>query len=93
MVLVSSTIIAVSGVVTAMAQGYWMMLVFRFGLGVGLGGVVIPYDTLAEFLPNKDRSKYVHSSRLSVMKLQTHIYITFYLLKVAICCSWVTSGP
>ena len=59
MFVISATIIAVSGLVTALSQTFWMMLIFRFGLGVGLGGVVIPYDTLAEFLPNKDRSKWL----------------------------------
>ena len=58
MFLLSATIIAVSGLVTALSQTYWMMLLFRFSLGIGLGGVVIPYDTLAEFLPNKERSKF-----------------------------------
>ena len=57
MFIVSATIISVSGLLTALSQAYWMMLLFRFGVGVGLGGVVIPYDTLAEFLPNNERSK------------------------------------
>ena len=57
--LLACLIIAVSGIFTAAAQNYWTMLVLRFGVGVGLGGIVIPYDTLSEFLPSAHRGNYM----------------------------------
>lgn len=59
MFLLAATIISTSGMLTALAQSYWVMLIFRFGVGFGLGGVVIPYDTLTEFLPSSERSLYL----------------------------------
>jgi len=48
-------IISVCGVLTALSTTYWIMLIFQFGVGFGIGGVVIPFDAIAEFIPNKDR--------------------------------------
>ncbi|CAB9497354.1 Synaptic vesicle 2-related protein [Seminavis robusta] len=59
MFLTSSVIISVAGLLTALAQSYWVMVVLRMGVGVGLGGLVIPYDSLAELMPSRDRGRYL----------------------------------
>lgn len=53
--LVSTSMIAICGILTAISTGYWFMMIAQFGVGFGVGGVVIPFDALAEFIPNKDR--------------------------------------
>jgi MFS family permease len=55
--LVSASIVSVAGLLTAASQSYWMLLSFRFWVGFGLGGVVIPFDTLTEIMPAKQRGK------------------------------------
>ena len=51
----STATIAICGILTALSTNYWMMLVFQFGVGIGIGGVVIPFDAMAELFPSKDR--------------------------------------
>ena len=57
--LMAATIISLSGLLTALAPTYQVMLAFRFGVGVGLGGIVVAYDTVAEFLPNANRGTWL----------------------------------
>ncbi|CAB9497349.1 Synaptic vesicle 2-related protein [Seminavis robusta] len=51
----STTLIAVCGMLTALSTTYWIMMIFQFGVGIGVGGVVIPFDAIAEFIPNEQR--------------------------------------
>jgi MFS family permease len=60
--LLACAIIATSGLLTAAAQNYWQMLLLRFGVGFGLGGIVIVYDSMSEFLPSDHRG--THMMRL-----------------------------
>lgn len=48
-------IICISGFLTAVANDYWTLLFFRFLVGFGVGGLTVPFDTLAEFVPNSHR--------------------------------------
>lgn len=48
-------IICLSGFLTAVANNYWTLLFFRFLVGFGVGGLTVPFDTLAEFVPNSQR--------------------------------------
>jgi len=57
--LVGAIIISVSGLLSAAAQNYWTMVALRFGVGIGLGGIVIPFDTLTEFIPSADRGEHL----------------------------------
>lgn len=59
MFLTSCAIISISGMLTAASPNYWTMVVLRFGVGFGLGGIVIPYDTLSEFMPSAYRGNYM----------------------------------
>lgn len=43
--------ISIFGVATALCQSYEWLLVSRFMVGFGVGGLTIPFDTLAEFVP------------------------------------------
>lgn len=46
---------AVFSIATALAPSYWVLLAFRFCVGVGLGGVPIIFSLFAEFVPTKRR--------------------------------------
>lgn len=46
---------AIFSIATALAPTYWALLVFRFLVGVGLGGVPIIFSLFAEFVPTKRR--------------------------------------
>jgi MFS family permease len=51
----SAASISVCGMLTALSTSYVLMMIFQFGVGIGLGGVVIPFDAIAEFIPNQHR--------------------------------------
>lgn len=48
-------IICLAGFLTAVANNFWTLLAFRFLVGFGVGGLCVPFDTLAEFVPNSHR--------------------------------------
>eukprot|EP00934_Nitzschia_sp_Nitz4_P004151 Nitzschia sp. Nitz4//scaffold141_size107518//9546//13339//NITZ4_004263-RA/size107518-snap-gene-0.187-mRNA-1//-1//CDS//3329536249//4141//frame0 len=52
---VTAAVIAIFGIGTAMCKTYSWLLFSRFMVGFGIGGLVVPFDTLAEFLPSKYR--------------------------------------
>jgi len=54
---VTASMIAVAGVATALCQTYEHLLLARFWVGFGVGGLTVPFDTLGEFLPNAARGK------------------------------------
>jgi len=47
----SAAIIAVFGVLTAVAHNLTTLIIIRFLVGVGVGGLVVPFDSVAEFVP------------------------------------------
>lgn len=55
MFLTAASVIAGSGFASAASPNYWTLVFFRFGVGIGLGGIVIPYDAMAEFMPATER--------------------------------------
>mmetsp|Transcript_24391 Transcript_24391/g.44054 ORF Transcript_24391/g.44054 Transcript_24391/m.44054 type:complete len:518 (-) Transcript_24391:34-1587(-) len=57
--LLSSAIIALFGVFTAFATGYASLLGIRFMVGFGVGGLTVPFDIFAEFLPTSHRGKHL----------------------------------
>ena len=54
-----AAIIILFGVLTGFATNYYMLLVFRIVVGFGLGGATIPFDLLAEFLPQSARGRFL----------------------------------
>ena len=55
--LLSSTITAVCSIASAFAPNFPALVLLRFGVGIGVGGTVIPFDTLAELTPSRFRGK------------------------------------
>jgi MFS family permease len=53
--LLAASVIVLGGVVTAMAPNYGTAIVAVFVLGTGIGGLSVPFDILAEFLPSSGR--------------------------------------
>ena len=57
--LVSAGMIAVFGVASALATSLLHLLLLRFGLGFGIGGSTLGFDSLAETLPSSHRGKHL----------------------------------
>lgn len=53
--LLSAAIISVFGIGMALSTNYFMLATMVFFVGVGVGGLTVPFDTLAEFLPSSGR--------------------------------------
>ncbi|CAM9747263.1 unnamed protein product [Chrysoparadoxa australica] len=53
------TLIAVAGFLGALAPSYMYLLVLRALVGVGIGGLFIPFDLLAEVVPTQSRGRYL----------------------------------
>lgn len=51
--------IAIGGVLSAFAPSYYWLIMFRSCVGFGVGGVYVPFDLLAEFLPPARRGKFL----------------------------------
>jgi len=48
-------VIAVFGLLSAVANNYGTLLAIRVVVGMGIGGLTIPFDTMAEYLPQTQR--------------------------------------
>mmetsp|Transcript_3229 Transcript_3229/g.4550 ORF Transcript_3229/g.4550 Transcript_3229/m.4550 type:complete len:522 (-) Transcript_3229:56-1621(-) len=59
MTLVCGSIITFFGLISAWSPNLAVLLVFRFLVGVGVGGFTIPFDLLAEFIPTTHRAKFL----------------------------------
>jgi MFS family permease len=55
--LLSASIISTFGVLVAFVTNYWSLLASLFMVGWGVGGLTVPFDILAEFLPADARGK------------------------------------
>jgi hypothetical protein len=53
--MLASSIISFFGFATSAATNYGMLTATIFGVGVGVGGLTVPFDILAEFLPSSQR--------------------------------------
>mgnify|MGYP003867354423 CR=1 FL=1 len=53
--IIAASIIAVFGVATSMATSHKMVLGLLSIIGFGVGGLTVPFDTLAEFIPAEGR--------------------------------------
>lgn len=53
--LLAAIMIALFGVLTSTTSSYVVLLSLLSMVGVGVGGLTVPYDTLAEYLPNSYR--------------------------------------
>jgi len=55
--LLGGIIISFFGLTTALSRTFEMLLLNRFWVGFGVGGLTVPFDILAEFLPTSARGK------------------------------------
>ena len=63
--LMSAIIISVFGFATSFSHNYTVFVFLLFWIGFGVGGLVVPFDLLAEFLPSKGRGKILLSIEVS----------------------------
>jgi MFS family permease len=52
-------IISVCGFCSAFSTSYYMLIVLRMMAGFGIGGLTVPFDLLAEFVPANRRGEYL----------------------------------
>lgn len=57
--LMASSLICSFGFLSGVASNYESLLIFRAIVGFGVGGLTVPFDLLAEFLPSGDRGKFL----------------------------------
>ena len=55
--LATATIICFVGFVTSFCNSLASLIVCRFMVGVGVGGITVPFDAFAEFIPSSHRGK------------------------------------
>lgn len=55
----ASSLIVVCGFLSGTAPSFEWLLFFRVVVGFGVGGLTVPFDLLAEFLPVSDRGKFL----------------------------------
>lgn len=53
----SAILITVAGLLSAFSTTFAMLVVMRAVVGVGIGGLAVPFDILAEFMPTHIRGK------------------------------------
>lgn len=57
--LLSSTITAICSLASSYAPTFQALVLLRFGVGIGVGGTVVPFDMLAELTPNHFRGAFL----------------------------------
>jgi len=55
----SGFIISIAGLGTSLCTGYAQLIPVLFMVGFGVGGLTVPFDILAEFLPTAERGRYL----------------------------------
>ncbi len=57
--ILSAIIITTFGIGTSLCNSYLPLIATEFLVGFGIGGLTVPFDILAEFLPTETRGKYL----------------------------------
>lgn len=55
----ATLLVVMFGLLTTFATGFWWLLIFRTLVGVGAGGMEVPFDLLGEIVTHKEKSRYV----------------------------------
>jgi putative MFS transporter len=55
----SIIVVCVFGYLSAVAPSFVVLILFRFGVGIGVGGMAVPFDLLAELLPTSHRGRFL----------------------------------
>ena len=57
--LIACSLISIGGFLSGVAPSYSWLLFFRALVGFGVGGLVVPFDLLAELMPSSHRGKFL----------------------------------
>lgn len=57
--IIGCGIMTVAGFLSALSFSYIFLIICRFAVGFGVGGVIVPFDLLAEFCPNSHRGTFL----------------------------------
>lgn len=57
--LLCCMLVSGAGLASGVSFSYWFLITCRAIVGFGVGGAVVPFDLLAEFLPNKYRGTFL----------------------------------
>lgn len=57
--ILSSTVITIFGFATALSQGFWSLVAMRGMVGIGVAGLPVGFDILAEALPSESRGVFL----------------------------------
>jgi MFS family permease len=64
MVAAVCALVTASGVISAFTSTYIYLLLARLAVGIGVGGLVVPFDLLTELLPASARGSFLIYMRL-----------------------------
>ena len=53
----ATLLVVVFGLMTVFASSFWWLLLFRSMVGVGAGGMEVPFDLLSEIVPRREKSR------------------------------------
>jgi MFS family permease len=83
----ATSVISFFGMMTALCSGFWTLLLVRFMVGFGIGGLTVPFDILIEFIPTESRGKFLllieYYWTLGSMMVPVIAYFT-----IEVCHSW-----
>lgn len=74
--LCSACLITFFGFLCSLAAKYWILMVLLFCVGFGIGGLVVPFDVFAEFLPSEGRGKLL----LAIVRMEETIALNIAVL-------------
>ncbi|CAN0370578.1 unnamed protein product, partial [Laminaria digitata] len=53
----ATLLVVVFGLMTVFAPSFWWLLLFRSMVGVGAGGMEVPFDLLSEIVPRREKAR------------------------------------
>lgn len=81
---IAAFVISFFGLVTSFCNTFPTMVFVRFMVGFGIGGLTVPFDILAEFLPTENRGKYLllieYFWTIGSMSVPIIAFLTFELI-------------
>lgn len=54
---IATGLVLVFGLLTVVAPSFWWLLLFRTMVGVGAGGMEVPFDLLSEIVPRNEKGR------------------------------------
>lgn len=53
----ATALVVTFGLLTVFAPSFWWLLMFRSMVGVGAGGMEVPFDLLSEMVPRREKAR------------------------------------